>query len=57
VVAAELEKNDEERAQALRAFKKRMQAGLSPEDSQALLGEVQGKLGSIDALLEGEGAQ
>ena len=56
-VTHELEENDQERKKALREFKKRMHAGASQEDSQALLGEIQGKLGSIDALLEGEGAQ
>ena len=39
-------------------FKKKMaNSQMANEDSQALLGEMQGKLGSIDALIQGEEEQ
>ena len=39
-------------------YKKKINASkLSEEDGKALLGEIQGKLGSIDALVKGEEEQ
>lgn len=55
-IQAELEENERLRREAITEFRSRMRSDMNPEDSQALLGEIQGKLGSIDALLEGEGA-
>lgn len=57
-ITTELVEHEEQRQQALADYRRRLQEGrVSAEDGQALLGEVQGKLGSIDALLEEEGAK